>query len=83
MKIKYKFNVNVLGKTATLISQQLKEVDKCSIYIDTKHRYINAKSIIGLLSGDIKEGDIVDVHIDDHSMVNKVMSILEKFGGEC
>ena len=36
----------------------------CNIWIITKDKQVNAKSILGLLSADIRKGDVVTIVID-------------------
>lgn len=55
-----------------------------SIYIiNSESRQVNAKSLIGLLSADIKENDIFTILIEEEEIdVNKIKEILKEFCSE-
>lgn len=43
---------------------------------------INAKSLVGILSGYYKIGDIITIYVDDVEDVSRVKEILNEYGTE-
>lgn len=63
MRYGLKINSNIGGRQASNLVYRLSEVDG-SITIIKGDRMINAKSIIGLLSLDLKKNDLVEISCD-------------------
>lgn len=59
-KVDIKIPCDIIGRNAHRLVYNLQEF-KSSVYFMTEGRRINAKSLLGLLSANIKAGDIVQV----------------------
>lgn len=59
-KVDIKIPCDIIGRNAHRLVYKLQEF-KSSVYFMTESRRINAKSLLGLLSANIKAGDIVQV----------------------
>ena len=59
-KVDIKIPCDIIGRNAHRLVYKLQEF-KSSVYFMTEGRRINAKSLLGLLSANIKVGDIVQV----------------------
>lgn len=59
-KVDIKIPCDIIGRNAHRLIYKLQEF-KSSVYFMTEGRRINAKSLLGLLSANIKAGDIVQV----------------------
>lgn len=59
-KVDIKIPCDIIGRNAHRLVYKLQEF-KSSVYFMTEGRRINAKSLLGLLSANIKAGDIVQV----------------------
>lgn len=82
MTISYKLNKDVVARTATMLNWNLNSV-KSSIRIITKDkRMINAKSLVGLLSGHLETDDQIDIIIDQDQDLMKVKSYFNEVGRE-
>lgn len=83
MKINYILTEDILARTAAQMNFELCKLN-FNIYIFKNDRLINAKSIIGLLSGEFHKGDTItiDVSTTDEEEINKLKTILNEFGRE-
>ena len=74
MTIIYKLNKNLTGRVATQLNWELEKLEG-TIQIATKDdRFINGKSLIGLLSGGFKMDDIIEIFIEKDKDVELVRS---------
>lgn len=80
-KVTYQLNKNLTGRQANMLNWKLSQVQS-SIRILNKEedRMINAKSLIGLLSGAFRADNIIDIIIEDERDLNKVKEILNEVG---
>ena len=83
MTISYKLDKNLIGRTATMLNWKLGQVNS-SVRIVNKeeNRIINAKSLIGLLSGCFKADSIIDIVIEDERDLRKIKEILNEVGNQ-
>jgi phosphotransferase system HPr-like phosphotransfer protein len=81
MTVSYKLDKNLIGRTAAMMNWKLGQVNS-SVRIVNKeeNRMINAKSLIGLLSGCFKADNIIDIVIEDERDFKKVKEILDEVG---
>lgn len=65
MTVSYKLDKNLIGRTATMMNWKLGQVNS-SVRIVNKeeNRMINAKSLVGLLSGAFRADNVIDIVID-------------------
>lgn len=62
--LNYKINTNLAGRTAAQLNWNLNKLSS-SLYIITKEkRMVNGKSLVGLLQGNIRKGDLVTILLD-------------------
>ena len=80
-KVTYQLNKNLTGRQANMLNWKLSQVQS-SIRILNKEedRLINAKSLIGLLSGAFRADNIIDIIIEDEKDERKVKEILNEVG---
>ena len=81
MTFSYKLDKNLVGRAATMLNWKLGQINS-SVRIVNKeeNRVINAKSLIGLLSGCFKADDIIDIMLEDDRDERKVKEILNEVG---
>lgn len=81
--LKYKAKENLHDRTATQLNWHLNQITSSIYIINSESRQVNAKSLIGLLSADIKENDIFTILIEEEEIdVNKIKEILKEFCSE-
>ena len=80
-KVTYQLNKNLTGRQANMLNWKLSQVQS-SIRILNKEedRLINAKSLIGLLSGAFRADNIIAIIIEDEKDERKVKEILNEVG---
>ena len=83
MTITYKLNKNLTGRQANMLNWKLTQIPG-SIRIINKeeNRMINAKSLVGLLSGAFRADNIIDIVVDRDEDIQKVKEILNEVGKE-
>ena len=81
MKLIYKLKRDVVARTAAMLSWDLGQLHS-TIHIQSNDRIINGKSLIGVLSGQYRIGDIITVIFDEEKDLNKVKEIFEELGEE-
>lgn len=79
MKIKYKLNDDLLARAAAQLNFELCKLEG-NIYIISNNRLINAKSIIGLLSGGLSKNDEIVIEIINTNEVDQVKEIFNEYG---
>lgn len=83
MNFQYKLNQNLLGRNAAQFVAEINLLHGgVSIYRKEATTCINAKSLVGILSGYYKLGDIITVYIDDVEDASRVKEILNEYGTE-
>ena len=80
MTIIYKLNIDLVGRAAAQLVWQLKQINT-SIYIVTE-RMINAKSLVGLLSGNFEVGESIKIILEDKNYCEKIKEIFNEYGQE-
>lgn len=81
MKIQYTLNNDIVAREATQLNWEINKIDG-TFYIIKNERMINAKSIIGLLSGNFHKGDTIIIEFESEDSVEKVKEIFNKIGRE-
>lgn len=78
--MKYRLLKNMVGRNATTFNYFINTY-KGSIFFkkEKEERKINVKSLIGLLSGNFKEGDIVTLYCEDYFFIQKILNHPEHF----
>lgn len=83
MSFSYKLNKNLLGRNAAELVASLNQLHAgISIYRKEATTCINAKSLVGILSGYYVYGDIITIYIDDIEDLSRVKEILNDYGTE-
>ena len=82
--IKYKLNVDLVARAAVTLNWNLKTIKSSInlINIDNSNRMVNAKSLVGLLSGQFREGDQVEILVENKEDLMKVKSYFNEVGRE-
>lgn len=80
--LNYKLTKDIIARTANQLNWNLQKIP-CSIeIINQEGRKINAKSLIGLLSGQLRKDDEIKVIIGDIEKMSEVKSCLLEVGRE-
>ena len=80
-KLTYKLNKNLTGRQATMLNWKLTQIEgSVRIINKEENRMINAKSLIGLLSGAFRADNIIDIVIEDEKDLSKIKEILNEVG---
>lgn len=82
MKIEYKINAVITGRIASQLNWELNTINGEVRIINAEGRMINGKSLLGLLSANIKNGDTIVVVIEDKSNETTIKTIFNKLGRE-
>lgn len=83
MNFQYKLNQNLLGRNAAQLVAEINQLHSgVSIYRKEVTTCINAKSLVGILSGYYKIGDTITIYVDDVEDVSRVKEILNEYGTE-
>lgn len=80
MILKYKLNKNIISRNAILLNQQL-NVLSGYILIQFENKNINAKSLIGLLSANLREDSEIIVSYNGDE-VERLKEIFDNFAVE-
>ena len=70
-------NKDLNSREAVSLSQALSSI-KSEIYLYIEDRKVNAKSILGLLSLNIKAGDILNFDVIEDNKLSEARTIVEK-----
>lgn len=80
-KVTYRLNKNLTGRQANMLNWKLTQIPgSVRIINKEENRMINAKSLIGLLSGAFRADNIIDIIIEDERDEKKVKEILNEVG---
>ena len=80
--LNYKLTKDIIARTANQLNWNLQKIP-CSIeIINQEGRKVNAKSLIGLLSGQFRKDNEVKVVIGDITKMPEVKSCLSEVGRE-
>lgn len=83
MTITYKLNKNLTGRQANMLNWKLTQIPgSVRIINKEENRMINAKSLVGLLSGAFRADNIIDIVVDRDENMQKVKSVLNEVGRE-
>ena len=82
MTISYKLNKDIVARTATMLNWNLSSINSQIRIINKDNRMINAKSLVGLLSGNLKKDDNINILIDSELDLMKVKSYFNEVGKE-
>lgn len=83
MTLSYKLNKHLLGRNAAQLVFEINLLHGgVSIYRKDATTCINAKSLVGVLSGYYKIGDIITVYVDNVEDLSRVKEILNEYGTE-
>ena len=78
--LNYKINTDLAGRTAAQLNWNLNKLSS-SLYIITKEkRMVNGKSLVGLLQGNIRNGDLVTILLDKEEDLAEAKSSLNNIG---
>lgn len=82
--IKYKLNVDLIARAAITLNWNLKTIKSSInlINIDNNNRMVNAKSLVGLLSGQFREGNQIEILVENKEDLIKVKSYFNEVGKE-
>lgn len=77
----YKLSRDVVAKQAANLWQSLSELKSC-IHITNlrKEKMINGKSLIGILSGDFKMGDLIKISYDNEVEEESIKEYFDEIG---
>lgn len=76
----YKLNCNLWNRNAANLVFALSELPTSVFLYKEYGRRINAKSLIGILSGRFLQGDTIMILIDNPDEMSRVQSILNNYG---
>ena len=83
MNFQYKLNKMLLGRNAAQLVAEINQLHGgVSIYRKEATTCINAKSLVGILSGYYKIGDVITIYVDDVEDMSRVKEILNEYGTE-
>lgn len=83
MTLSYKLNKHLLGRNAAQLVFEINLLHSgVSIYRKDATTCINAKSLVGVLSGYYKIGDIITIYVDNVEDLSRVKEILNEYGTE-
>ena len=82
-KVTYRLNKNLTGRQANMLNWKLTQIPgSVRIINKEENRMINAKSLVGLLSGAFRADNIIDIVIDRDEDIQKVKLVLNEVGRE-
>ncbi len=81
MTITYKLNKDIVARTAAQLNWNLKQV-RSSIRIIRGDRIVNGKSLIGIMSANMRLNDIISVTIDELTDVEEIKEYFNEVGRE-
>lgn len=78
--LNYRINKDLVGRTAAQLNWNLNKLSS-SLYIITKEeRMVNGKSLVGLLQGNIRKGDLVTILLDKEEDLAEAKSSFNNIG---
>lgn len=81
MKIRYTLTDDIVAREAAQLNWEINKIDG-PFYIIKNERMINAKSMIGLLSGNFHKGDTITIEFESEDSAEKVKEIFDEIGRE-
>lgn len=81
MTITYKLNRDIVARTAAQLNWNLKQVHS-SIRIIHEDRVVNGKSLIGIMSANMRFNDIISIVIDEFADIEKIKEYFNEVGRE-
>ena len=78
MIIKYKLKTNLLGRVAAQLVWELNQIDT-SINIISE-RMVNGKSLVGILSGNLRYGREIEILFEKEEFLNKIIEVFNEVG---
>lgn len=81
MYLKYILNKDINNRVATKLSWSINELES-AVYIIKDERSINAKSLLGLLCGDLRSGNIIEIKFTYSYETEKIIEIFNEVGGK-
>lgn len=75
-----KLNKNLTGRAAAQLVWAIGSLKSSIRIINNEGRMVNGKSLVGLLSGQIREGDLVTVSFDQEDEEQKIKSYFRELG---
>ena len=78
----YKLNLTLWNRNAANLVFALSELPTSVFLYKEYGRRINAKSLIGILSGRFLQGDTIKILIDNPEQMSRVKSIFNQYGEE-
>lgn len=83
MKIEYRINAVITGRIASQLNWKLNTINGEVRIINSEGRMVNGKSLLGLLSANIKNGDNIVVVIDNKDNEQPIKNIFNEIGRRC
>lgn len=83
MKIEYEINAVITGRIASQLNWDLNTINDEVRIINSEGRMVNGKSLLGLLSANIKQGDKVVIVINNKENEQLISNIFNKLGRRC
>lgn len=82
--IRYKLNKDLVARAAVILNWNLKTIKSNInlINIDNSNRMVNAKSLVGILSGQFREGNQIEILVENKEDLMKVKSYFNEVGKE-
>ena len=81
MTLKYKLYKDIVARTAVQLNWNLKQV-RSSIRIIHGDKVINGKSLIGIMSANMRFNDIISIIIDELADVEEIKEYFNEVGRE-
>lgn len=79
--LKYLLTKDIISREAVMLNWNLNNITS-PIKILNNKRIVNAKSLIGLLTGNLKYGNIISVIVEDNNDVKKIREYFDEVGRE-
>ena len=73
-------NKNITGRAAAQLNWALSSLKSSIRIINKEGRMVNAKSLVGLLSGQIREGDLITISFDQEDEEQKIKFYFREIG---
>ena len=73
-------NKNITGRAAAQLNWALSSLKSSIRIINKEGRMVNAKSLVGLLSGQIREGDLITISFDQEDEEQRIKFYFRELG---
>lgn len=73
-------NKNITGRAAAQLNWALSSLKSSIRIINKEGRMVNAKSLVGLLSGQIRKGDLITISFDQKDEEQKIKFYFREIG---